>query len=384
MTFERLMSVYEVPQNRWAYKLAPQLTGRAQQAYAAMPSEEAGNYASVKAAILRRYDISEETYRQKFRNTVPTDNETYRELAVRVMDLLQKWMKDHRETVQDVLEQVALEQLMSTLPREVSIWVQEKKPRTAIEAGQLADEYMLVRQRSIGPRQGGHQLTENSLGRERIRCNYCSKQGHLARDCRKAKSDQLKEADKEKPNTDGDKPKADKSKIKCYNCKEMGHFASNCPSKPVLFSAVNHRKKPSRSACIIDAGVSKIGQVEGKSVDIVLDTGCARTMVRKDLVKPSKITDRQVSIHCAHGSSVAYPLAKVKIAVGDSSYEVEAAISDQLPVPVLLGRDVPELLEMLRKPRTQSSTLESDQEGAWMTTTRSQWKKQTTTEIKDR
>ena len=91
VTFERLMSVYEVPRNRWAYKLAPQLTGRAQQAYAAMPSEEAGNYASVKAAILRRYDISEETYRQRFRNAVPTDNETYRELAVRAMDLLQKW-----------------------------------------------------------------------------------------------------------------------------------------------------------------------------------------------------------------------------------------------------------------------------------------------------
>ena len=118
VTFERLMSVYKVPQNRWAYKLAPQLTGQAQQAYAAMPTEEAGNYALVKAAILRRYDISEETYRQRFRNAVPNDNETYRELAVHTMhmDLLQKWMKDHMETVQNVLEQVALEQLMSTLP----------------------------------------------------------------------------------------------------------------------------------------------------------------------------------------------------------------------------------------------------------------------------
>ena len=125
-------------------------------------------------------------------------NETYRELAVRSMDLLQKWMKDHRETAQDVLEQVALEQLMSTFPREVNIWVQEKKPRTAIEAGQLADEYMLARQRSVGPRQSGHQITENSSSCERIRCNYCSKQGHLARDCRKAKSDQVKEADKDR------------------------------------------------------------------------------------------------------------------------------------------------------------------------------------------
>ena len=120
------------------------MTGQAQQAYAAMPSEGAGNYELVKAAILRRYDISEETYRQRFRNAVPTDNKTYRELAVRSMDLLQKWMKGHRETVQDVLEQVVLEQLMSTFPWEVNIWVQEKKPRTAIEAGQLADEYMLA------------------------------------------------------------------------------------------------------------------------------------------------------------------------------------------------------------------------------------------------
>ena len=66
-------------------------------------------------------------------------------------------------------------------------------------------------------------------------------------------------------------------------------------------------------------GVSQIGQVEGKPVEIVLDTGCARTMVWKKLVRPNKITERQVSIHCAHGSSVTYPLAQVKIAIGHSS-----------------------------------------------------------------
>ena len=52
VTFERLMTVHEIPQNRWAYKLAPQLTGRTQQAYAAMPMEETGNYELVKTAIL--------------------------------------------------------------------------------------------------------------------------------------------------------------------------------------------------------------------------------------------------------------------------------------------------------------------------------------------
>ena len=151
-----------------------------------MPTEEAGNYALVKAAILRRYDISEENISTEIPDAVPNDHETYRELAIRTMDLLQKWMKDHMETVQNVLEQVALEQLMSTLPREVSICVHEKKPKTAVEAGHLADEYMLVRQQSVGLRQGGRQHTENSPGYERIRCHYCNKQGYIAQECRKA------------------------------------------------------------------------------------------------------------------------------------------------------------------------------------------------------
>ena len=46
------------------YKLAPQLTGKAQQAYASMGAEEAGDYKQVKEAILRRY-ISQETYCQR-------------------------------------------------------------------------------------------------------------------------------------------------------------------------------------------------------------------------------------------------------------------------------------------------------------------------------
>ena len=53
-TFERMMAVYEVDRARWAFKLAPQLTGKAQQAYAAMSVEDAGDYDKVKTTILKR------------------------------------------------------------------------------------------------------------------------------------------------------------------------------------------------------------------------------------------------------------------------------------------------------------------------------------------
>ena len=39
-TFERLMVAYKIPQRRWAFKLASQLVGKAQQAYAAMSTED--------------------------------------------------------------------------------------------------------------------------------------------------------------------------------------------------------------------------------------------------------------------------------------------------------------------------------------------------------
>ena len=61
----RFKEVHKVGKERWAHYLAPQLTGRAQLAFAA----NSGKYDSIKAAILQRYDINEEAYRRRFRTT---------------------------------------------------------------------------------------------------------------------------------------------------------------------------------------------------------------------------------------------------------------------------------------------------------------------------
>ncbi len=44
----------------WSFKLAPQLIGEAQQAYAALTTEEAADYEKLKKAILIRYEIINE------------------------------------------------------------------------------------------------------------------------------------------------------------------------------------------------------------------------------------------------------------------------------------------------------------------------------------
>ena len=48
-----------------------------------------------------------------------------------------------------------------------------------------------------------------------------------------------------------------------------------------------------------------------------------------------------VAVRCAHGDTVLYPLAEVAMEVDGVETRVRAAVSEKLPVSVLLGTDAP-------------------------------------------
>ena len=125
-TFECVMPAYEVPRDRWSLNLASQLIGKAQQANAAMDYSHIDDYVEVKAAILRRYAITEETYRQRFRTIRKSGNETYVELIVRLRDLANKWMRDCK-SVEAVIEKLVVEQFMDGLPPQLCVWMLERR-----------------------------------------------------------------------------------------------------------------------------------------------------------------------------------------------------------------------------------------------------------------
>ena len=361
-TFERLMTAHNVDTARWAYMLAPQLTGKAQQAFAAMPSTSSGSYDQVKTAILRRYDISEETYRQRFRGASCKEGESYRELAVRLSDLLDKWMKEYKADPQQVLEQIATEQLLSKLPRSVQIYVRERKPKSVSEAGEMADDYVRARRPITDEKKPQPKLEEP------IRCQYCDKKGHSAKECWKAGAARptgqsertgLKPwpvTEKTDPTVETSTVRRKDKRYKCHACNEVGHFAANCPSKPTMYTDSHSPNEwvgdPSRAIHMFKvASVTRSGEVEGIPVDdMTLDTGSARTIINSKLVSDSTEITGEIPIRCAHGDIQIYPLAQVEVRLGERCFMVEAAVSKTLPLSVLLGRDVPELLDMLNDP----------------------------------
>ena len=97
-----------------------------------------------------------------------------------------------------------------------------------------------------------------------------------------------------------------------------------------------------------DEGVFREAAVEGTPVKLLLDTGSARMLVRRELVPEGKVlAGRVVAVQCAHGECIRYPVADIDVEVGGRKLTVRAGVADKLPVPVLLGRDIPELLELL-------------------------------------
>ena len=90
--------------------------------------------------------------------------------------------------------------------------------------------------------------------------------------------------------------------------------------------------------------------MEGTRVeDAVLDTECTQTMVRRELVpEGQRIEGEAAAVTCACGDTVLYPIAEAEMELEGVKLQVTAALSDPLPVSILLGTDVPELGGLLR------------------------------------
>ena len=118
--------------------------------------------------------------------------------------------------------------------------------------------------------------------------------------------------------------------------------------------------------------------VEGTPVEsIVLDTGCSRTLVRSNLVPQDKVLEGEsVAVRCVHGDTVLYHLALVHLEINGHHLDVEAALSETLPMPVLLGTDVPQLQDFIGQAFFRESQPQGT-EDVFAVTTRAQFLRQT-------
>ena len=85
--FKRFATTAKWDKARWATELSALLSGRALDVYSRLSEGAASDYGTMKIALMKRYDLTEDGYRRKFRVSTPETDERPDQFIVRYVNL---------------------------------------------------------------------------------------------------------------------------------------------------------------------------------------------------------------------------------------------------------------------------------------------------------
>ncbi|XP_075728070.1 uncharacterized protein LOC142769085 [Rhipicephalus microplus] len=143
VSFERTCEKIRINEGVWSQKLLSVIPGEAAEVIARLSKADSDDYAKVKAALLRKYRLSAEAFRQRFRQA-KRGSESCTKFVYQLKSNLKEWLGsvDAYGNHDRVIDCVALEQFYRVLPEDTRVWLQDRMKGTDIDkAAELADEY---------------------------------------------------------------------------------------------------------------------------------------------------------------------------------------------------------------------------------------------------
>ena len=160
------------------------------------------------------------------------------------------------------------------------------------------------------------------------RCEGCA--GEVLHKLGAGAMEPLSGAKRSKTNNRGD--------IQCFLCKKYGHITVNCPLKAQ--QSVRARSKPVLIACTNPGEKLALreGYVEGKPVQILMDSSSKITVVKASLIDPKRWNwEELVRVQCVHGSEILYPSAQTRLETDGWGRTMKVALIPEVPIDILLG-----------------------------------------------
>ncbi|CAC5405556.1 unnamed protein product [Mytilus coruscus] len=277
-SFEKLAILHKWAKSEWPVRIVPLLSGKALEAYSRLSDADG-------------------------------------EFRVKLERYLTHWCE--RESVgnsyERLLDLMLREQLLQTCSKDLRLWVNEHKPKSAHEVIDLAESYQVAHKTEslvsddafkMKPQSGNNggqtRGLQKDLGKSKYfrkpfmshsnskpkTCYICHKQGHLSYDCTEKKG-----TEKGKKGSFGlcvDKDKV----LECVQRKDVDE------GKVVKLSgvAVNANFNEGKGLEIVK------GTVEGKPVSVLRDTGSSTVFVHGSLVEGMERTGKMKDIWLADGS----------------------------------------------------------------------------------
>ena len=150
------------------------------------------------------------------------------QFIVRLKNYFTKWEKLAKveESFDEVLELMVREQFTNVCSKELSVYLNERSPKTLDELATWAEQYLMAHNKKLSSKNAigrGENLnvdeSERSPERPRelLKCYRCRREGHRAVDCMSKIPDGRRRS--------GDQ------RISCYRCGGLGHEARDCWSR---------------------------------------------------------------------------------------------------------------------------------------------------------
>ena len=387
--FERFATNAKWPKEEWATNLSTLLQGKALDVYSRLSSTEALDYDKLCDALLKRYQLTEEGFRQKFRTSKQEVGETAGQFVVRLTNYLSRWMELGKvdETYEGLKDLILREQFLTVSNRNLVLFLKERKIKSIKEMVELSEQYNeahsvsdasfrqsltnrtdtrsdTFRKDSLkGPITDDNRQTK--IFRDRY-CYGCGKKDHFIRSCpvrnftspgsnTKAASLEVSELQKEV----GKKTEKDDESHESIDTEEKS--VATC----IVFTPTSNLYTVAKSQIESETKVHKANEIEivniscqdtgeivsktlgsmpvregyvGDSKVLVLrDSGCNSVLVKESLVKNEEIIGKTVSCVLADGTRRSFPVARVKVSTPFFVGQVEALCMRNPVYDLVLG-----------------------------------------------
>ncbi|XP_075172129.1 uncharacterized protein LOC142243809 [Anomaloglossus baeobatrachus] len=327
--FEKTCLQYQLPSTQWAQYLTPGLRGKALDAFASLPQEQSGDYGAIKQALVRKYQLTPEVYRKKFRTLQLGPHDSYSDLEGGLQRTFDQWIQGLSVTTFEELKDLMVkDQLLHVCPVEVRQFVMDREPKEASKAAQIADAYVAnraseVRKPSTTSWKGGKMTTTTTpapTSRPPV--------GPVSSTSARPTSDTRR----------------------CFSCNQPGHLSSGCPERQKR-NPTSKAQGPTGTVLLARKAGGRACEnlhpvtVGGTPTVGLKDTGADRTLVRPELEPPENfIPGKLLTVALAGGVHQSFPMALIPLDWGAGRGWREVGVDEHLPTNVLLGTDLGRLV----------------------------------------
>lgn len=111
-----------------------------------LAEDVASAYQQLKQALLKRYNLTENSYRMKFRLRKPESGESPEYYLFRSQSYLEWWIElsKSEQTYEGLGHLIIKEQFVDTSKKSLDVYLQERAPIDLDQLAKLADQYLLA------------------------------------------------------------------------------------------------------------------------------------------------------------------------------------------------------------------------------------------------